>query len=377
MIALARAAGLAVALVAAGSAAAAESVAAREISRARALLDQAERALAGAAADADRLAALGLAVRGHEAALGALRTGIRALVAEERALGQGLNAERGGVEAMLGALQRISRAPQSVLLAYPGGPLEAARAASLVAEITPALAAEMTTLEDQLSRLAVVRTAQEDAAAQAAGTLAALQSLRAEASRAVRRKKPVAEAEAITAQAATAAALARDLDDLSIALEQGVTQPGTAAPFAGRRGALIPPVAGRITGIVGGVDPWGRTGQGVTFTAPAYAQVVAPADATVLFVDPLVDYGHVVVLEPEPGWLIVMAGLAGAERTPGDAVLAGEPIGTLGGPLPSSEEFLLEAERQPGQITQETLYVELRRDGEPVDPAPWFGNEWE
>jgi hypothetical protein len=44
----------------------------------------------------------------------------------------------------------------------------------------------------------------------------------------------------------------------------------------------------------------------------------------------------------------------------------------MGGPPPTVEQFLLDAAAEDGQIRRKTLYVEIRRSGEPLDPANWF-----
>ena len=86
----------------------------------------------------------------------------------------------------------------------------------------------------------------------------------------------------------------------------------------------------------------------------------------------LIDYGQVVVLEPQSGTLVVLAGLGSVDRTVGETVLAGERLGDLGGPIPDSDEFLLEATTDQDEIRSEALYMELRQNGIAVDPAPWF-----
>jgi septal ring factor EnvC (AmiA/AmiB activator) len=92
----------------------------------------------------------------------------------------------------------------------------------------------------------------------------------------------------------------------------------------------------------------------------------------VRYAGPLIDYGQVVVLEPENDTLMVLAGMAVIDRFVGETVLAGERLGDLGGPIPASEEFLLEASTDRDEISEETLYIELRRNGQVVDPADWF-----
>ncbi len=132
------------------------------------------------------------------------------------------------------------------------------------------------------------------------------------------------------------------------------------------------PVQGVVVARFGERDPWGRPGHGVTLRAPAYAQVSAPWDATVRYAGPLIDYGNVVVLEPEEGTLVVLAGVASVDRLVGETVLAGERLGDLGGPVSASDEFSLAATTDRDAIRDESLYIELRRAGEPVDPALWF-----
>ena len=109
--------------------------------------------------------------------------------------------------------------------------------------------------------------------------------------------------------------------------------------FTEARGLIRPPVRGRKIGDIGDDDPWGRTSKGITMAAPAFAQVSAPWDGTVRYAGLLIDYGNVVILEPEAGTLIVLAGIAKVDRLVGETVLAGERLGDLGGPIPASDEF--------------------------------------
>ncbi len=342
------------------------------IAEARALLSEAEAALSQAGGRRSRLQALGQGIQAHEAALAALRAGLRLMATEDRRLIEGLNAERGHYQLLLGALQSLARAPRSALLVYPDGPLKAARAVGLLAEVVPELERATSRLTARLEGLRRLRDRQETARREAKAALAALQALRGESLRAKRNAPDAPSRETVIAQAALAAESARSLDALALALEATLPVDTGAAQFVDQRGKLPLPVAGRIAGVFGGVDPWGRTGQGLTLSAPAYAQVSAPWDGTVRFAAPITDMGTVVILEPQEGWLMVFAGLAYSGRRAGETVLAGEPIGDLGGPLPSSEEFLLEASGEAGPIPTEKLYVEIRRADVAIDPAPWF-----
>jgi len=343
------------------------------IARARAALTEASAVLRAARDDDTRLAVLGTAVTAHEVALSALRAGLRTMAATERGMTDEIDAEAGKLHRTLAALQSLSRAPASALLAARGGPLEATRAAMLMGAVAPELDRRVAALGHRLQALQALRDRQIEAQAQARDALATLQELRAETAEALGRRdrSGLVTRPELRRQARAAAARARDLDGLAAALRDLGLGDAGRKPGAAFSAAPLP-VAGRVSAGFGEPDPWGRPGQGWTIEAPAFAQVTAPWDATIRYAGPLIDYGRVVVLEPEAGYLVVIAGLAHIDRSAGEAVLAGEKLGDLGGPLPTSEEILLEAAAGGGQIRQETLYLEIRRSGIPLDPADWF-----
>lgn len=346
-----------------------------EIARAKAALQLAAAALEAAKSGEDRLAALGKAVTAHEIALAAYRAALRAMASVESGLANSIHDDRERLEGLLAALQSLSQAPGSAMMAYPGGPVAASRGAALMAEISPVLQQRIAALNARLSELRQLRAVQEAARIAARGALATLQELRAVTAEAVRRnrRRNLAPRAELAAQAEQAARQAKSIDALAGILKaHGLDDGGAAVTFTEARGLISLPLAGTVTARFGDKDPWGRPGHGLTVSAPAYAQVSAPWDGTVRYAGPLIDYGNVVVLEPERGTLIVLAGLGRIDRLVGEIVLAGERLGDLGGPIPASDEFLLEATTDRDEIGAETLYIELRRDGVAVDPAPWF-----
>ncbi|MEM7422992.1 MAG: peptidoglycan DD-metalloendopeptidase family protein [Pseudomonadota bacterium] len=342
--------------------------------RAKDALTAAAELLAAGGDGPARLAALGKAVTAHEVALSAYRDGLRAMAAREAALQRDMARDRSKLESLVAALQSLGQAPRSALLAFPGGPVGAARAASLMAEMSPALSNRILSLRGQLDSLRQLRSGQNVARIEARGALAGLQELRSEtiaALRSRRKTETVGQAE-LEEQADAARRQADTIEDLAGNLDALPTARDADRRFSDAKGSIPLPADGTLIGTMGDPDPWGRPGYGLTLEVPAYAQVTAPWDGTVRYAGTLIDYGIVVVLEPERDTLIVIAGLTSVDRLVGETVLAGERLGDMGGPIPASDEFLLEASTDRDQIRQEKLYIELRRSDQVVDPAGWF-----
>jgi septal ring factor EnvC (AmiA/AmiB activator) len=86
------------------------------------------------------------------------------------------------------------------------------------------------------------------------------------------------------------------------------------------------------------------------------AQVVTPFDGQIVFEGPFRSYGQILIIEHRGGYHTVLAGLAHVDVVVGQWLKAGEPVGAM----------IDTAQGHP------QLYVELRRSGQPFDPAPWF-----
>ncbi|MGF1659464.1 MAG: murein hydrolase activator EnvC family protein [Rubrimonas sp.] len=344
--------------------------AAQEIADAAAALRRAEAALAAADGEG-RLAALGAAAAAQEDALAVLRAELRRIAQRRADLApRAADLSQRAATAAL-AIRRIDAAPPVGWFLHPDGPLAARRAALVARSAAPALRRRAETLGADLATLDMLEAERRAAADLARAAIDALRATHAEiaAQTAARRAAPP---DPETAQALDAARAL--LSRAAATLADGVTalppRPEGAAPdipFDALRGLMPPPVAGRIAA------PYGTSGaQGMTLETAPYALVRAPATATLRYAGPIGRFAQVAILEPEAGALILLAGLARIDRTVGDVVLMGEPIGAMGGPPPASAEFLIDASRGNGTLSRESLYMELRRGGAPTDPAPWF-----
>jgi len=106
-----------------------------------------------------------------------------------------------------------------------------------------------------------------------------------------------------------------------------------------------------------GRTPGVNSPQGLWFSARSQAQAVAPGDSEVVFAGSYQNLGLVLILEILGGYHLTLAGLGRIDVHIGDLVLAGEPVGVL----------------PNGNAAR--LYMELRRNGQTVDLAPWMSAE--
>ena len=123
--------------------------------------------------------------------------------------------------------------------------------------------------------------------------------------------------------------------------------------FAKSKGRLPYPVRGNITGHFGDTMLGGAHAKGITLSTRPSARVIAPFDGTVLFAGPFKNYGELVILDHGDSYLTLLAGMETINPAVGQQVLAGEPIGQMKDVKPD-------------------LYIEIRKDGQPIDPTLWF-----
>ncbi len=169
------------------------------------------------------------------------------------------------------------------------------------------------------------------------------------------------DAVAAERRARTFAAEARTLRDLAQRVQQASTRRTSPAPGP----SVIPaawgvPAQGRVVRAYGARDGQGPAAQGVTLSTRAGAQVLAPAAAEVAYADAFRGYGNVLILNLDGGYVLVLTGLETIRARVGETVRAGQPVGDM----PASGATT--------DIAAPELYVEVRRNGEPVDPGRWL-----
>lgn len=317
------------------------------------------------------------------------------LVSQEDEILARLMADREALIDVLAALQRIERGTPPALATAPGDAEEAARAASLLAAITPELHARAEALSIELESLRRVRQSLEDERVALTSTEEELAARQAEIRALIAERRNLesqrrGEAERFADVAATAGAQAQTLRQLLETLrgmteisprfnprrlirpdampdpvlrpEDGLVAARAAmAPietlrFADTRGRLQAPVEGPVALRFGQSDENGDPIEGIRIRARPGGQVVAPFDARVEYAGSFNTYNGLLILGVGDDYYIVLAGLGAVYAEAGQSVLAGEPVGEM----PSSGE------------TAPDLYLEIRREETAIDPQPWL-----
>jgi len=384
----------------------------------RARLNQAERDRAAAlavqqnaagraaalAADAARLAgqrtAAEASLRQAEQATEDAASRLEALAAERRQAAEKLAQEAKTIEPLLPLVERLSLYPAETMLAVSLPPEDAVRGLLVLQGMARQVAEEAAALRHQQLAL----QAASDAVAAETPKLAAAETAQAAAAAELDRQLAFADqgrrdaqdqAAAAAARAADLAAQAASLQALLDKLEQvrrneeararadaarAAREKRTAALADARRrevafasptgktsiassaspgGQLLTPVVGSV------VRAWGDPTDagpavGISYRAAPAARVVAPCAGRVMFAAPFRSYGKLLIIDCGGGYDAVLAGFDRLDAKLGTVLRAGDPVGVMPDWNPASGR------------NHPSLYVELRRNGEPVNPAPWL-----
>jgi septal ring factor EnvC (AmiA/AmiB activator) len=398
----------------------------REIdtTRERQLELEAQAAAARAEAEALRRKLIGTAARvqSFEADVSDSEARLQGLTGAEAVLTAQLERRRSEMADLLAALSRLDRHPPPALAVRPDDALASLRSALLLGAIVPELQADAQELRERLEQLAALRQGILDERVTLEATQTSLDAEREELQALLNRQeelqqKLTREAEAEQARAEALSRQATDLSDLIARLEEGAAnrlpaarpdpasrpapetveparpaptaqepapqeyamlRPPVAAPampssrlFSDARGLIRPPAAGAIVRTYGSETPGGGKAQGITISTRPDAQIVAPFDGRISYAGPFRQYGQLLIISVGEGYHILLAGMNRIDCVVGQNVLAGEPIGKMGA-APAGRD--MSSERNAGEQAGAgpALYIEFRKEGDPVDPRPWL-----
>jgi septal ring factor EnvC (AmiA/AmiB activator) len=265
----------------------------------------------------------GAAVAGAAAVAATTDRLARLNVAEtELSVDQGANLHR--LSRLLSVLEQLKRDPPPALLVSPQDAKDAVRAAILVKAMTPEL--------------------QGRAQAYAYG-----------ASEVMRQRRLAAvQSEAMFERDSLAAEALPEPDPSAGLRIRGTVDARSNALFPPAR--LVPPAAGPVIRNFGEPLAGGGRSNGLTLAAARGARAISPAAGLVQYVGPVKGWGVIVILRLAGGYHLVLAGLERTSVEVGQSVAESQPVGWApDGPHSSTE-----------------LYLEVRDQGSPVDPARWL-----
>lgn len=294
------------------------------------------------------------------------------LSAEDKARRLALSDRQSAIQTTLGALGRIARLPPESLISNPKSAVDAVRTSMLLSAIIPELEAQAAALRAELVALEQLRVEMAVRREELTGANQALDRERISLSRLIKRKAKLREQTIAEhdAEDKRVAELAREADNLRAlvgrlakvdraARTQAALRlpraPGTPS-FSAAFGTLSLPARGFISLRFGESNQFGVKSKGLTIETRESAQVIAPHDGRIVFAGPFRGYGELLIIDHGEGYHTLIAGVARIDGAVGQLLLAGEPVGVMGAPLSEKPE----------------LYVELRHNGEPIDPLPWL-----
>ena len=328
----------------------------------------------------DRVKALTETVLAYEAGLTAMRDGLRRAALREEQLSRKLAARDTETAAFIGVLQSLGAGPSPTIFLHPQGPTGTARAGMLLSEMTPILNARATELRNQVEEVQTLRLLQQQAADQLQLGLSEVQKARVALSTALaeRTNLPIRFTED-PVRTAILIASTETLEGFASGLSQ-ITEDETEIdlpPLDDRIGGLQLPVKGLLLRSMNEADAAGIKRPGIILATRPGALVNTPAAATIRYVGPLLDYGNVMILEPQTDTLFVFAGLDVTYGKIGQVITEGTPLGLMGGlqietDAENSSSTLSTVSDGAGNGRSETLYIEVRQQNVPQDPASWF-----
>jgi septal ring factor EnvC (AmiA/AmiB activator) len=379
-----------------------------------------------------RLQETAASIQESEARLTAIENRLGELEVQENMIRGSLGQRREQISNLLAALQRMGRNPPPVIVTKREDALEMVRSAMLLAAAFPGMRTQALELADQLSQLMRVVDENRSQVAKEKAETARLTDLRTnlaglmetkrrsilekqdelrkvrdaagEISRSVsdlneliaKLDKTVSENTGLGAyeaevRAGTPAVLtspaqpdpsgnqpaatpaegpqAKPIEVVELVPEEkaaALSNPGRikpAIPFQLAKAKLPLPVAGKRVLNYGERTQYGSQSKGLVMETRSGAQVTAPCDGWILYAGEFRSYGKLLIINAGGGYNVVLAGLSQIDVRPGEFVLAAEPVGSM---------MTVKKEPAGAASAAPVLYIEFRKDGQPIDPDPWW-----
>jgi septal ring factor EnvC (AmiA/AmiB activator) len=137
-----------------------------------------------------------------------------------------------------------------------------------------------------------------------------------------------------------------------------VALPGKGEKFSLRKGRLPWPTQGQMLHRFGSSRIAGQINwNGVVIAASMGSSVIAVHHGRIVFADYFGSHGLLLIIDHGEGFMSLYAHNQHLLKKAGELVVAGDKIATVG---------------NSGGQTSSAVYFEIRRQGQPIDPNPWF-----
>jgi len=287
------------------------------------------------------------------------------------------------LEDLMASLALSGRHRPPALLTQPQDANQAIRAAILMGEVAPQVKEKTTLLSGEITKLRrlerqVLREQKVLAAADAALALKQEEITQMTTAKRSAYEDVNADAALLRQRAETLGTKANSIRELIAALEAAapgaprlkprLTYAEQPTPRSSARaslprptvsqplGVLATPATGRLVRAWGDRMPGGAKSESVAFATRSGAQVSAPISGTVEFSGPFRSYGQLLILSTSDGYHVLLWGMSSSYVSVGQSVQQGEPVAKM-------------ADRASGEPE---LYMEVRKGGEPMNPAKWM-----
>lgn len=314
-------------------------------------------------------------VQEFEETLSRLEKNLAELEAQQKQVQERFEMREGQLAQIMAGLQKMALNPPETAFLQPNTPVDNLRSSLLLKQARKPLQQTAEKLKQDLNMLGSLQAAIRAQAVQIKVASSRLENEKENMERLAKQKfilQAHFETESIEAKkkADELGKQAKDLQDLleklshmqKIAKAAHKQKPFLAIPtparvegaFAKSLGALPLPARGRIIQHYGEKLDSGMSAKGLTLQTRAGAQVIAPFDGTILFAGPFKGYGNLIIIEHGDGYHSLLSGLDRIDGSVGQNILTGEPIGIM------------------STNGTQKLYIEFRKDGQPVNPGSWF-----
>lgn len=343
----------------------------------------------------DKLIVLAKTLESQQSSVQTADAKLEKLSAESIVIRSSLAEKQDQLSELLAGLQRLEQNPPPALVVEPQNILQALRGAMMFGAVVPEMRDQALDLQNNLHRLEAIKTETEDAKKNQQQALAALALSQSELIKLQAEKKALAinsakDLEAEKLRAIDLAKQAKSLKQLLAALEEEKKKAEALKTaeakaleveerkkreallrpmmvFTQNQGKLDYPVQGEKLKQFGQDNGLGGTLDGLAIATAADSRVISPVDGRVEFAGPFRSYGQLLILNVGEGYLVLLAGMNQISAEIGQSIRAGEPLGQMGkGP---SSVALIGSETNNAQPV---LYIEFRKNNDPVDPSPWW-----